>query len=368
MRRTQGNGNSVLFTRVYRALTLFLCIFSIYCGDAYAQTGRVGAFSLPDSPWDVQWQRFKQTVDKSGLNLDYYIRGELGSEEAMLTALKRNRLQVAGISLQGITSVAPELTVAMSPFLFSTAAEVDFVYDRYLLGLVNETLASQDLILLRWLESGWFSIASQEEIRLPSDLKGQRIGGSPNIATQEFLLALGADAIPIASIDLMQALDTGLIDGAIKPTALIYSNLRSQVQFVSLLRVAYDTGGLLANRSWFDGLDSSYQTALKEGHGPPASVREEVRDMVERQIADMREHGPGLIDLDEAERKEWEKSSQAVYRRIIERSGARGQTVYDAIRTGKECFKFESASAGNKYALVERTNLRLKTEICGDAN
>ena len=77
--------------------------------------GRVGAFSLPNSPWDIQWTRFREAVEASGLTLEYFIRGEVGSEEAMLAALKRNRLQVGGTSLQGIASLIPEINVAMSP-------------------------------------------------------------------------------------------------------------------------------------------------------------------------------------------------------------------------------------------------------------
>ncbi len=319
-------------------VAILVCLLTTDSASVSAQAGRVGAFSLPDSPWDIQWQRFKRSVSASGLQLEYFIRGEVGSEEAMLSALKRNRLQVAGITVQGITSVIPELAVAMSPFLFGSAEEVDFVYDNYLLDAVNESLAPHDLILLRWLESGWFSIGSRNKIVLPTDLVDQRIGGSPNVGIQEFLLALGGDAVPIASIDLVQSLDTGLIDGAIKPTALIYSNLRDQVNYVSLLRVAYDTGGLFANRSWFEALPSVYQSALREGHGPSSAVRQEVRDLVQFQVIDMKENGPQVIELSDEQRRMWKRASENVYRRIVDRSGPRAQLMYDTITAAKAAF------------------------------
>jgi TRAP-type C4-dicarboxylate transport system substrate-binding protein len=343
MSRTTDTVNTKILVPV---LVVFVTVLSL--GSASAQQGRVGAFSLPNSPWDIQWQRFRNAVDEAGLELDYFIRGELGSEEAMLSALKRNRLQVAGISLQGITSVVPEVTVAMAPFVFQTAEEVDYVYDTYLLDLVNETLAEQGLVLLRWLESGWFSIGSQRRIQIPADIEGQKIGGSPNVGTQEFLIALKADAIPIASVDLVQALDTGLVDGAIKPTALIYSNLRENVQYITLLKVSYDTGGLLANLSWFESLSRQERDVLRNGHGRSEDVRSEVRQMVEQQIADMIDNGPQVVSLSPMQLKAWRESSQSVHQGIIAKSGSRAPRMWRAIEQGISKFRSRSDSKNDE--------------------
>lgn len=322
------------------AVTL-LVVFCTSLSGAHAQdyAGRVGAFSLPNSPWDVQWSRFRESVNSSGLELEYFIRGELGSEEAMLAALKRNRLQVGGISLQGLASVVPELNVALAPFLFESAEEVDYVYDEVLLDLTNELLEPHGLVLIRWLESGWFSIGSQTPIQSPADLDGLRIGGSPNVAIQGFLRGVGADSVPIASVDLVQALDTGLVDGAIKPTALVYSNLRERVSSVTLFNVAYDTGGLIANRKWFEDLTDAYEAALRNGHGPSAQVRQEVRDMVDDQLADMRDNGPALVYPSEANVAAWINAGRATHPAIIEGSGSEAQRVYEAVLSGIEVFR-----------------------------
>lgn len=321
---------------------VFLTLQPISVG-AQDYAGRVGAFSLPNSPWDVQWSRFRESVNASGLELEYFIRGEIGSEEAMLSALKRTRLQVAGISLQGLASVVPELNVALSPFLFESAEEVDFVYDEVLLDITNELLEPHGLLLIRWLESGWFSIGSQTPISVPSDLDGLRIGGSPNIAIQGFLRGVGADSVPIASVDLVQALDTGLVDGAIKPTALVYSNLRERVTHVTLFNVAYDTGGLVTNRKWFEGLSSAYQDALRNGHGPSAKVRQEVRDMVNDQLADMSQNGPILVYPSDSDVAHWQTAGRAAHPSIIRGSGDEAQRMYDAIISGIDVFR----SGGN---------------------
>jgi TRAP-type C4-dicarboxylate transport system substrate-binding protein len=324
--------NVVKVRRALPFVTLCVAVMLVVSPSVAQQSqGRVGAFSLPNSPWDVQWQRFISNVEKSGLKLDYFIRGEIGSEETMLAALKRNRLQVGGVSLQGIASVVPEINVAMSPFLFRTKEEVDHIYDTVLLNRANVLLEPHGIVLLRWLESGWFSIGAQTPIRVPSHIKGLKIGGSPNVAIQSFLVAVGADAIPVASVDLVQALQTGLVDGAIKPTALIYSNLREDVESVALLEVTYDTGALLANKRWFDGLRPEYAHALQEGHGPAIAVRQEVRDMVTDQIKAMNTSGKDVIVLNETERSQWERVSTQVHQDIVSKVGGEAQSVYDEI-------------------------------------
>ena len=321
------------------AISILIVVPDFNIANAQEPTGRVGAFSLPNSPWDVQWQRFRENVQASGLELEYFIRGELGSEESMLASLKRDRLQVSGISLQGIASVIPEINIAMAPFLFRSQEEVDFIYDKVLLKRANQLLEPHGIILLRWLESGWLSIGAQSPIQAPADIQGLRIGGSPNVAIQSFLTAVGADAIPIASVDLVQALQTGLVDGAIKPTALIYSNLREDVKTVALLNVAYDTGGLLANRGWAVSLPNEHFQALVEGHGPSDAVRGEVRKMVDEQIEEMSALGIQVTIPSIGERNVWEGIGLSLHDDIIEQVGGRTQAVYDEIREALENYR-----------------------------
>ena len=316
--------------------TLSLLLFSFFLYQTNpliaGNSNRVGAFALPNSPWDIQWSRFRANVEKSGLELEYFIRGELGSEEQMLSALKRNRLQIAGASLQGISSIVPALNVALSPFIFETSGHVDFVYDTVLLDVVNKLLVPHNLVLLRWLESGWFSIASREPIVSPNDLAGQKIGGSPNAAIQNLLQGFGADAIPIASINLAAGLDTHLIDGVIKPTALIYANLRKSISYITLFNISYDTGGLLVNKSWFDNLSTMHKIALKSGHGSSRLVRQEVRSLVSEQIGLMNIHGPKVQKLTDTDLMLWKRKGLAMHQSIIDVSGKNAELVYNSIR------------------------------------
>jgi TRAP-type C4-dicarboxylate transport system substrate-binding protein len=71
---------------------------------------RVGSLSAPGTPWHDEWLRFEASFDEkpdAGLELNLFISGQLGSEETVLSNLRRGRVQLGGFSLHGLASVVP---------------------------------------------------------------------------------------------------------------------------------------------------------------------------------------------------------------------------------------------------------------------
>ena len=89
-----------------------LLIFAVILGFAPAQaeplTGKVGVYSFPDSVWWEQWMGFQSRIEANPeFDLEWYLRGELGSEQQLITGARRNRIQVISVSSQGMTSLIP---------------------------------------------------------------------------------------------------------------------------------------------------------------------------------------------------------------------------------------------------------------------
>ena len=318
-------------------LLAFVGVFGAAQALGETVQGRVGAFAAQDTPWEQQWYRLMDEAERVELDLDYFIRGELGSEEVMIPAIKRNRIQVAGFSLQGLAVLAPELTVTMTPFLFDSTAEVDFVYDKFLYDTVNNLLQEQGIILVRWLEAGWFNIAANRPILTPSASQSVRIGGSPNVAVQRFLLDIGSDAVPLSLADMVQALETGMIAGMIKPTTMIFS-LRGHVTDFMAANVAYDTGGLLANKTWYEGLSDRQKQVLRYGMGTDEQVRQDIRDLVAKQIEIMQADGITVHRLSLEQRQAWIRETRNTHDAIIDAAGGRAQDLYNTLLEGKAAF------------------------------
>jgi len=301
--------------------------------------GRAVAFAQPNSVWDQEWQRVKRALaNEKALRLDFLTRGERGSEEQMLHDLRRGRAHLGGMSLQGLASVVPELNVVMAPYVFSSVAEVDFVYDHYLFEVFDALFAKRNLVLLQWVEVGWNGIYSNAPIRLPEDAAGLRLRGSPNPATQLFLQAIHADSIPLSSADLVPALQTGLIEGGVSAVIFHYFVTRRYASHLTLSQHSYDTGAVVANKPWFDGANDSQRKLLRNAWGNVAAARAAVRVLHDQSISRMREEGVVIHELSATEAVRWRRASGKIVGTLVSRIGGDAQQVRDALDAGKRAF------------------------------
>jgi len=303
--------------------------------------GRIAAMAPPNTPWDAAWTRFRAHIDENTTDVDlrYLIRGEVGNEDEILKALRRNRVQISGASLQGLATLVPELTVAMSPYLFDSAEEVDFVYDNFLLEPSRKLFAKKGLALLRWNEVGWTDLYSNSAVVLPSDAEGLKLRGAPNVSAQAFLLGIGANSIPIGSVDLVPALQRGLVRGGTSNAIFHFFQSRSYASHLTLTRHSYDTGGQIANKEWWDSLSSKHQDAIMGAFGPAAVDRAAVRALADGLLQAMRDEGITVIELTPEQRAIWVERTEPLAFDIIDEVGGESQMIYDAILAGKEAFR-----------------------------
>ncbi len=319
------------------------------CG-AWALSGKVAAMAAPNSPWDRQWTRFQDYLSQHApdIELTYFIRGEIGNEDDMLAAVRRNRVQIAGPSLQGLAAVVPELAVPMAPYLFESVEEVDFVYDNYLYEPVQEILNDKGLVLLRWSEVGWTDLYADRPLYLPEDVKGLSMRGPPNIAAQVFLRHVGANLVPLGSVDIVPALQRGLIQGGASNLIFHFYISRAYASHVTLTHHSYDTGGLVANKRWFDSATPEQQAALIAANGTPEETRQPVRVLLDSLIQQMRDEGIVIVELTPEQRARWVEETRPLAQDIIDQVGGRAQWLYEAILAGKAAFKARQADAGGE--------------------
>lgn len=307
--------------------------------------GRAVSFTPPRSPWEEQWDWFKANVASDpSIEIDYFNRGETGGEEQQLFDLRRGRASIAGPSLQGLASVVPELTIAMTPFLFDSEEEVDFVYDHYLLDVCRPLFAAKGLHLMQWVEVGWTNLFSNGPIVRPQDAAGRKLRGSPNRAAQEFLRAIGADSVALASVDIVPSLQTGLISGGLGATVFHYFATRRYASDFTLTRHSYDTGAIVMNSAWRRKATPTQRQTLDAAWMPSPQARASVRRLTAFALGEMRKEGVRIHELDAALRREWAAATASVADRLVDSIGGQSQEVYEAILAGKAAFAAQGAA------------------------
>ena len=338
-----GNGvvarGILIVTRFFLGLVI---VGTALCCPAVAADvthGKITAMSQVDSPWDKIWDHFKaRSAQDSTLELEFYIRGELGTEEEMLGALRRNRVQVGGITMWGLAGLIPEAAIPMIPFLFESTEEVDSIFDNFLVEPFNALLSEKGMVFMQWSEVGWNSLYGNKPFLVPTDTKGVRLRGSPNFAAQAYLTAVEADPVPLGVADIVPALQTGLIDGGLSGLIYFYYSLRDFATDFTETKHSYDQGVEMANKQWWDSLDVNQQRTIKESWMPLDKARTLVRSLAVNLRSEMISEGMAVHRLSPEQRDLWVSATAPTHRQIIQEVGGRAQDIYNAILEGKRAF------------------------------
>ncbi len=308
--------------------------------------GKVTALAQVNSPWDHQWDYFKAKIqDAPSVELEYFIRGEVGTEEQMLTALRRNRIQIGGITMWGLAGIVPESAVPMIPFLFESTEEVDFVFDNYLQTLFTNFLADRGLVFLEWSEVGWSNLYATKPILTPTDADGMKIRGSPNFAAQAFLQSVGADSIPLGTADIAPALQTGLVDGGLASMVFFYYALSDFATDVTETQQSYDQGIQMANKQWWDSLSAEQQGEIRGAFYPIGPARADIRELIKSLRTDLVSRGMNVHSLTSDQRSQWVTATAPSHRAILDEIGGDAEKVYAAILEGKRAFAARTSVA-----------------------
>ncbi len=314
------------------------------CGQqqAPANEAKIVAITVPGTPWFDSWmvmeERLKTYTDEP-IKPVFYISGQLGSEESALSQLRRGRVQLGGFSLQGASSIVPELGLLLAPYLFDSLEEVDFVMDTTISPVFSDMFASQGLILLGWAEVGWTNVYAKEPIISPVDAQHKKLRSSNARTSQLLVQAIGADMVPLPFPDIMPSLQTGLIDGG-ESGSIFYAlaGIPKEAPHLTLTRHAFDTGMFLANKDWFDALTPYQQNALRNSLPTLQELRSAVRASEAELLADPGSRGVTLHQPTAEERELWKQATAKNHPLLIEGIGGDAERIYQLLQNGKKAF------------------------------
>lgn len=337
-------------------LYFFLLSSNSFKNDETESTKLIAAaFAAPGTPWDADWQIFNKNLmaaNEKGANFDVklLIRGEVGGEPISMTNVRRNRLQFGGFTIGGSSAVIPEMSVLLSPYVFDSFEEVDYVMDNYMLDVFQPLFAEKGLVLIRWVEVGWAHMYGKDPFILPTDADGYRLRTQASEAAQVMMQSLGGDILQMEVADVIPSLQTGLIQGG-ETNVVIYTftGLSSEAEHLVLTQHSYDSGVLVANKEWFDGLSAIEQEQVRNAFPASMDSRNSVRKMSEGLLANLRNNDAVTVyDLDEEQKNVWKVATKDNHKQIIADIGGRSQDIYDAMIKGRDEYRRLHLNAGGE--------------------
>jgi tripartite ATP-independent transporter DctP family solute receptor len=162
---------------------------------------------------------------------------QLGGEKEMIEQAQVGALQIARISVGAMGTVVDDLNVFNLPFVFRDEAHMRKVIDgpigQELLERISASPQSR-LIVLGWMDAGSRNVYGKQPLTKPSELKGQKIRTMGNPMFVEMMNAMGGNGVAMGFNELMNALQTGVVDGAENnPPTVLAQNHHSVTKVIS---------------------------------------------------------------------------------------------------------------------------------------
>ena len=325
------------------------------CADSDSRERvRVTAVTVPGTPWHQMWVDFGAAAARDypeALDVELFILSQFGPEEAMIANLRRNRVQLAGLSLQGASQLVPELNLLLAPYLFESQAELDFILDHFLLEAYSRLLEAQNVTIIQWADVGWTHLYAREATLTPESVQGRRMRTSRAAGARVFGRMLDINQIVLPFTDLLPALQTGLVEGGQSGVGMYaLAGMANEAPHLILTGHAYDSGLIVANAQWWQGLDDETRAKIRNSLDSVDKTRVDVRSLIARIKAGIVQNPEVFVhDLDPETRQAWREASAGGMDWLIEQVGGESEMIRDQIMAGKAAFRERYPDAQPDY-------------------
>ncbi len=236
-----------------------------------AQEARVIKFATlaPEgSTWMNEMQGLAADVaarTQGRVKFKFYPGSVAGDEKDVVKKIRIGQLQAGGFTGVGLGEVAPEVRLLDAPWLFRSRQELTRVREKFSPEL-SAAVEKGGFVVLGWTDLGAVYVFSKNPIAGPEDMKRAKMWiweGDP-IAAAAYK-ALGVDPIPLSIIDVMQSLQTGMIDAVYgPPLGVVALQWFTQVKNIYPVPMARSTGAVLISKKFYDSLPEADRRALTE--------------------------------------------------------------------------------------------------------
>jgi tripartite ATP-independent transporter DctP family solute receptor len=269
------------------------------------------------------------------LTVQMYPSMQLGGEKEMTEQAQVGALAMARISVGPIGTLVPDLNVFNLPFVFRDSAHMEKVID----GEIGQELLKKvsdhptlNLIGLCWMNAGTRNVYnSKKPIRSIEDLKGLKIRMMGNPLFVDTMNALGGNGVAMGFDQLINALQTGVVDGAENN----YPSYSSG-QHYRYAKHYSETGHLMipeilvfSKRIWNTLSKEDQALIMKLSAEAQQEQRKLWYEMEEKALADMKANGVEVIKI--ADKKPFQDAVKPVW----EKYGAQHKALIDRIQNVK---------------------------------
>jgi TRAP-type transport system periplasmic protein len=252
-------------------------------------------------------KKFKETVEaKSGgkIKVNLFLNGTLGSDQAVLSAIKGGTIEMSVMNSGILASEAKELAIFDFPFLFANEKESDAIVDGPVGRKMHGLLEAKGIVGLSYWELGYRQMTNgKRPLNKVEDIAGLKLRVIPNPINVAWVKALGANPTPLPFPEVYSALEQGAIDGQENPISVIAANKFWEVQKnIALTNHQYNPQSVIFSKKVWDTLSPAEKKLIDDASDAAAlTQRKEARAAVAANLELLKKNGMNVTQFNAAE-------------------------------------------------------------------
>lgn len=317
-----------------KTLVAAVAVAAFGVAQAQERTLKFGLNGPEGHPAVAGMKKFKEAVEaKSGgkIKVNIFLNGSLGSDQAVVSALKGGTIEMAVMNSGILASEAKELAIFDFPFLFANEKESDAIVDGPVGKKMHALLEAKGIVGLSYWELGYRHITnSKRAIVKVEDIEGLKLRVIPNPINVDWVKALGANPTPLPFPEVYAALEQKAIDGQENPVSVIASNRFWEVQkHITLTNHQYNPQSVIFSKKVWDSLTPDEKKIIDESSDEAVKAqREAARGAVAKNLDLLKQNGMTISQFPPAEVAKLRTKMQPV---ITKYSAAVGEATVNEV-------------------------------------
>lgn len=291
------------------------------------------------TPWVKHAEALRDNVAVNSENqvaITLFNNAQLGKEIDAIKQVARGRIDMGAFSMSGVSSIIPELSLTLAPYLWDSYEQVDCALDNHLGQVLEPYLEKKNLKLLQWNELGYSNMFGSQPILSPTDASDLKMRVSIAPAASNFYDAIGINGIYIPFSETPSALQTGLVEGGSMQSILYVAAGFGKVSpHYTLTRHAHEAGMILINLDLWKRMGDDFQQVFVDSLAPQASLRAGLRGMDSYLVGQFKQAGGQVYELTDEQLALWKTKGASKHHELVEDIGGNADELWKQIQIAK---------------------------------
>jgi tripartite ATP-independent transporter DctP family solute receptor len=279
---------------------------------------------------DLAMAKYVEEKSNGAMRIEVYNNSVLGDEKTTIEQTQTGAIHFIRVGVNPLSSLNPVMNALAMPFLFRDRAHMFKVLDGPIGQEIAESIKSQHLLGLCWLDAGFRNFYNRERpVSTPADMVGLKIRVQESALMMDMVRYLGAQPTPMAYGEVYSSIQNGVIHGAENnwPSYITAAHFEVAKHFTVDGHMSSPEMILINTEVW-NGLSADEQKIIRDGAMEGARVeRAEWLSAEQKYEAQARAAGCTITELTPAQHKLfadalmplYDQPAYASYKDIVQR-------------------------------------------------